>query len=76
MNEHECKSWDCSRAIPFLGIFVSNFQHCIFNSPFFFRLPVTFCGIESSGGYGSGGGGGGGGTHGVQDWGRQLQDGI
>jgi hypothetical protein len=24
---HECWNWDCGRAIPFLGIFVSNF-HC------------------------------------------------
>jgi hypothetical protein len=22
---HECGNWDCGRAIPFLGIFVSNF---------------------------------------------------
>ncbi len=23
---HECGYWDCGRAIPFLGIFVSNLQ--------------------------------------------------
>ncbi len=34
--------------------------HKIVNSPFFFRLPVTFCSIESSGGYAGGGGGEGG----------------
>ncbi len=22
--------WDCSRAVPFLGIFVSNFRYCVF----------------------------------------------
>jgi hypothetical protein len=35
---HECWNWDCSRAIPSLGIFVSNFRCCVFavcahNSP-------------------------------------------
>ncbi len=29
-QKHECRSWDCSRAIPFLGIFVSNFPYCVF----------------------------------------------
>ncbi len=29
---HECKNWDCSRAVPFLGIFVSNFRYCVFCS--------------------------------------------
>ncbi len=24
---HECGSWDCGRAIPFLVIFISNFQY-------------------------------------------------
>jgi hypothetical protein len=23
-------NWDCSRAVPFLGIFVSNFRYCVF----------------------------------------------
>ncbi len=27
---HECGNWDCGRAIPFLGIFVSNFRFCFF----------------------------------------------
>jgi hypothetical protein len=27
---HECRNWDCGHAIPFLGIFVSNFRYCIF----------------------------------------------
>ncbi len=27
---HECENWYCSRAIPFLGIFVSNFRYCVF----------------------------------------------
>ncbi len=27
---HECGNWDCGRAIPFLGIFVSNFQFWFF----------------------------------------------
>jgi hypothetical protein len=29
-QKHECRSWDCSRAVPFLGIFVSNFRYCVF----------------------------------------------
>jgi hypothetical protein len=24
------QNWDCGRAIPFLGIFVSNFWYCVF----------------------------------------------
>ncbi len=27
---HECGNWDCGRAIPFLGICVSNFRYCFF----------------------------------------------
>ncbi len=27
---HECGNWDCGRAIPFLGIFVSNFRYWFF----------------------------------------------
>ncbi len=27
---HECGNWDCGHAIPFLGIFVSNFLYCVF----------------------------------------------
>ncbi len=27
---HECENWDWGRAIPFLGIFVSNFRYCVF----------------------------------------------
>ncbi len=27
---HECGNWDCGRAIPFLGIFVSNFRYWLF----------------------------------------------
>ncbi len=27
---HECGNWDCGRAIPFLEIFVSNFQYWFF----------------------------------------------
>ncbi len=26
---HDCRNWDWSRAIPFLGIFVSNFRYCV-----------------------------------------------
>jgi hypothetical protein len=26
----ECGNWECGRAIPFLGIFVSNFRYCFF----------------------------------------------
>jgi hypothetical protein len=26
---HECGNWDCGRAIPFLGIFVSNFRYIV-----------------------------------------------
>ena len=29
-KKHECRYWDCTRAVPFLGIFVSNFWHCVF----------------------------------------------
>jgi hypothetical protein len=25
-----CTNWDCSRKVPFLGIFVSNFWYCVF----------------------------------------------
>jgi hypothetical protein len=27
---HECGNWDCGRAIPFLGMFVSNFMDWFF----------------------------------------------
>ncbi len=27
---YECGNWDWGRAIPFLGIFVSNFRYCVF----------------------------------------------
>ncbi len=27
---HECRNWDWGRAIPFLGIYVSNFRYCVF----------------------------------------------
>jgi hypothetical protein len=27
---HECGNWDWGRAVPFLGIFVSNFRYCVF----------------------------------------------
>ncbi len=27
---HECGNWDCGRAVPFLGIFVSNFRYWFF----------------------------------------------
>ncbi len=27
---HECGNWDCGRAIPFLGIYVSNFRYWFF----------------------------------------------
>ncbi len=27
---YECRNWDCSRAVPLLGIFVSNFGYCVF----------------------------------------------
>jgi hypothetical protein len=27
---HECGNWDWGRAVPFLGIFVSYFQYCVF----------------------------------------------
>ncbi len=30
LQKHECRNWDCSRAVPFLGIFVSNFRYCVF----------------------------------------------
>jgi len=29
-QKHECRNCDWGRAIPFLGIFVSNFRYCIF----------------------------------------------
>ncbi len=29
-QKHECRNGDCSRAVPFLGIFVSNFRYCVF----------------------------------------------
>jgi hypothetical protein len=28
--KHECRNWDCGRAVPFLGIYVSNFRYSIF----------------------------------------------
>jgi hypothetical protein len=30
VQTHECGNWDCSRAIPFLGIFVSNLRYRAF----------------------------------------------
>jgi hypothetical protein len=27
---HECRNWDWGRAIPFLGVFISNFRYCVF----------------------------------------------
>jgi hypothetical protein len=38
---HECGNWDCGRAIPFHGIFDSNFMNCVFARQmfaFFFEL--------------------------------------
>ena len=29
-QKYECWNWDCSRAVPFLGTFVSNFRYCVF----------------------------------------------
>jgi hypothetical protein len=29
-QKQECRNWDSSHAIPFLGIFVSNFRYCVF----------------------------------------------
>ncbi len=29
-QKHECRNWDWSRAVPFPGIFVSNFRYCVF----------------------------------------------
>jgi hypothetical protein len=29
-QKHECKKWDYGRAVPFLGIYVSNFRYSIF----------------------------------------------
>ncbi len=28
--KHKCRNWDCGRAVPFLGIYVSNFKYSIF----------------------------------------------
>jgi hypothetical protein len=28
--KHECMNWDCGRAVPFMGIYVSNFRCSIF----------------------------------------------
>jgi hypothetical protein len=34
---HECGNWDCGRAIPFLGIFVSNAVYTLYHlSPFLY----------------------------------------
>ncbi len=30
---HECRNWECGRAVPFLEIFVSNFLFCVFAVP-------------------------------------------
>ncbi len=29
-HTHECGNWDRGRAIPFLGLFVSNLRYCVF----------------------------------------------
>ncbi len=29
-QNHECRNWDCSRAVPFLVRFFSNFRYCVF----------------------------------------------
>jgi hypothetical protein len=41
-QKHECRTCDCGSAVPFLGIFVSNFQFCVFavcGSSFYARQP-------------------------------------
>ncbi len=30
LTETWCRNWNCGRAVPFLGIFVSNFRYCVF----------------------------------------------
>ncbi len=40
-QKHECRNWDCSRAVPFLGIFVSNFRYSVF------EVCSTVCGGAS-----------------------------
>ncbi len=29
-QKHLCRNWVCSRAVSFLGIFISNFRRCVF----------------------------------------------
>ncbi len=30
LRKLECRNWDCRRAVPFLGTFVSNFRYCTY----------------------------------------------
>jgi hypothetical protein len=40
LKTHACGNWDCGRALPFLGIFVSNFRYCFFAV---YTVPHGFC---------------------------------
>jgi hypothetical protein len=44
-QKHEYRNWDCGRAVPVLGIFVSNFRYCVFAVKFTddlaFRLTIN-----------------------------------
>jgi hypothetical protein len=37
-QKRECKNWDCGRAVPFLGIYASNFRYSISAVHFSYRM--------------------------------------
>ncbi len=41
-QKHECRNWDCSRAVPFMGIFVSNFLLLCLCSVLYFSNTNTY----------------------------------
>jgi len=43
---HECKNWDCGSAIPFLGIFVSNFRYWFFAVHDFDLKKIFSCNVS------------------------------
>ncbi len=42
LTKHECRNWDSSRAIPLLGILVSNFRYCAFAVCLMFIIIMKF----------------------------------
>jgi hypothetical protein len=45
-QKHECRNRDCSRAVPFLGLFVSNFLYCVFAVCHDEKFSAKICFVE------------------------------